>query len=97
MPFNGTGRFKGPPSRDDLHLSTEEEDLAYAVAFEHLSWEDATEQLYDFYSKTEDWAKAATVLEALCLEHPSEAAFCPLPAGRQAQRRTALSRLCHRQ
>jgi tetratricopeptide (TPR) repeat protein len=74
-PFNDTGRVKGPPSRDDLHLSTEEEDLAYAVAFEHLSWEDATSQLYDFYSKTEDWAKAATVLEALCLEHPAEAAL----------------------
>jgi len=74
-PFNDTGRVKGPPSRDDLHLSTEEEDLAYAVAFEHLSWEDATGQLYDFYSKTEDWAKAATVLEALCLEHPTEAAL----------------------
>ena len=74
-PFNDTGRVKGPPSRDDLHLSTEEEDLAYAVAFEHLPWEDATGQLYDFYSKTEDWAKAATVLEALCLEHPTEAAL----------------------
>jgi tetratricopeptide (TPR) repeat protein len=74
-PFNESGRFKGPPSRDDLHLSTEEEDLAYAVAFEHLSWEDATGQLYDFYSKTEDWAKAARVLEALCLEHPTEAAL----------------------
>lgn len=74
-PFNDTGRFKGPPSRDDLHLSTEEEDLAYAVAFEHLSWEEATGQLYDFYSKTEDWAKAAMVMEALCLEHPLEAAL----------------------
>jgi tetratricopeptide (TPR) repeat protein len=74
-PFNDAGRFKGPPSRDDLHLSTEEEDLAYAVAFEHLSWEEATGQLYDFYSKTEDWTKAAMVMEALCLEHPSEAAL----------------------
>ena len=74
-PFNDSARVKGPPSREDLHLSTEEEDLAYGVAFEHLSWEDATDQLYDFYSKTEDWAKAATVLEALCLEHPTEAAL----------------------
>jgi tetratricopeptide (TPR) repeat protein len=74
-PFNDSAHVKGPPSREDLHLSTEEEDLAYGVAFEHLSWEDATGQLYDFYSKTEDWAKAATVLEALCLEHPSETAL----------------------
>ena len=29
-------------------------------------------QLYDYYSKTEDWTKAATVMEALCLEHPEE-------------------------
>ncbi len=68
-PFNHSGHDIGPPSRDTLHLSTEEEDLAYAVAFEHLSWEEAMRQLYDYYSKTEDWAKAATVMEALCLEH----------------------------
>ncbi|HUB62246.1 MAG TPA: GDSL-type esterase/lipase family protein [Puia sp.] len=74
-PFSDSGRDAGPPSRDALHLSTEEEDLAYAVAFEHLPWEEAMRQLYDYYSKTEDWAKAATVMEALCLEHPSEAAW----------------------
>ena len=74
-PFSDSVRYAGPPSRDVLHLSTEEEDLAYAVAFEHLSWEEAMRQLYDYYSKTEDWAKAATVMEALCLEHPSEAAW----------------------
>jgi lysophospholipase L1-like esterase len=74
-PFKHSGRDIGPPSRAALHLSTEEEDLAYAVAFEHLSWEEAMRQLYDYYSKMEDWAKAATVMEALCLEHPSEAAW----------------------
>jgi tetratricopeptide (TPR) repeat protein len=74
-PFSDAGHDAGPPSRDALHLSTEEEDLAYAVAFEHLSWEEAMRQLYDYYSKTEDWAKAATVMEGLCLEHPSEAAW----------------------
>jgi len=74
-PFNADGHATGPPSRDSLHLSTEEEDLAYAVTFEHLSWEEAMRQLYDYYSKTEDWAKAAKVMEALCLEHPGEAGF----------------------
>lgn len=74
-PFNHSGHDIGPPSRDTLHLSTEEEDLAYAVAFEHLSWEEAMRQLYDYYSKTEDWTKAATVMEALCLEHPGEASW----------------------
>jgi lysophospholipase L1-like esterase len=74
-PFNQSGHDIGPLSREALHLSTEEEDLAYALAFEHLSWEEAMRQLYDYYSKTEDWTKAATVMEALCLEHPAEAAW----------------------
>jgi lysophospholipase L1-like esterase len=74
-PFKHSGRDIGPPSRAALHLSTEEEDLAYAVAFEHLPWEEAMRQLYDYYSKTEDWTKAATVMEALCLEHPAEAGW----------------------
>jgi tetratricopeptide (TPR) repeat protein len=71
-PFNNTGHEGGPPSRSAWHLTTEEEDLAYAVAFEQLPWEEAMRQLYDYYSKTEDWTKAATVMEALCLEHPEE-------------------------
>jgi tetratricopeptide (TPR) repeat protein len=74
-PFSDSGHAAGPPSRDGLKLSTEEEDLAYAVAFEHLSWEEAMRQLYDYYSKTEDWSKAAEVMEALCLEHPAETAW----------------------
>lgn len=74
-PFNHSGVDAGPPSRTAWHLKTEEEDLAYAVAFEHLGWEEAMRQLYDYYSKTEDWAKAATVMEALCLEHPEEASW----------------------
>jgi lysophospholipase L1-like esterase len=71
-PFNNTGKEGAPPTRAAWHLTTEEEDLAYGVAFEHLPWEEAMRQLYDYYSKTEDWVKAATVMEALCLEHPSE-------------------------
>jgi hypothetical protein len=74
-PFNRSGRDTGPPSRPAWQLKTEEEDLAYAVAFEHLPWEEAMRQLYDYYSKTEDWAKAATVMEALCLEHPEEVSW----------------------
>lgn len=74
-PFSPPGHEGGPPSRASWHLTTEEEDLAYAVAFEHLPWEEAMRQLYDYYSKTEDWAKAATVMEALCLEHPDEASW----------------------
>jgi len=74
-PFNQSGHDAGPPSRATWQVRTEEEDLAYALAFEHLSWEDAMRQLYDYYSKTEDWSKAATVMEALCLEHPDEVSW----------------------
>lgn len=74
-PFNHSGHDAGPPSRATWHLMTEEEDLAYALAFEHLPWDEAMRQLYDYYSKTEDLAKAATVMEALCLEHPEEVAW----------------------
>jgi tetratricopeptide (TPR) repeat protein len=74
-PFSGSGQEGAPPTRAAWRLTTEEEDLAYAVAFEHLPWEEAMRQLYDYYSKTEDWAKAAAVMEALCLEHPLETAW----------------------
>lgn len=72
-PFNNAAKDAGPPSRQAYHLTTEESDLAYALAFEHLPWEEAMRQLYDYYSKTEDWTRAATVMEALCLEHPADA------------------------
>jgi tetratricopeptide (TPR) repeat protein len=74
-PFNNNAKDAGPPSRPSYHLTTEESDLAYALAFEHLPWEDAMHQLYDYYSKTEDWTRAAVVMEALCLEHPADAAL----------------------
>jgi lysophospholipase L1-like esterase len=74
-PFNNGAKDAGPPSRQAYHLTTEESDLAYALAFEHLPWEEAMRQLYDYYSKTEDWTRAAVVMEALCLEHPADAAL----------------------
>jgi len=74
-PFNAAAKEAGPPSRQSLHLTTEESDLAYALAFEHLPWEEAMRQLYDYYSKTEQWTRAAVVMEALCLEHPNDASL----------------------
>jgi len=74
-PFNNNTKDAGPPSRQSYHLTTEESDLAYALAFEHLPWEEAMRQLYDYYSKTEDWPHAAVVMEALCLEHPTDVAL----------------------
>jgi tetratricopeptide (TPR) repeat protein len=49
--------------------------LAYDVVFEKLNWEDAMDTLYNYYSAGKQWTKAVRVVEALALEHPTEAAF----------------------
>jgi len=49
--------------------------LAYGIVFEKLKWEDAMDTLYNYYSGVKDWVHAARVVEALVLEHPTEAAL----------------------
>jgi tetratricopeptide (TPR) repeat protein len=49
--------------------------LAYGIVFEKVDWESAMDTLYNYYSGVKEWAKAAKVVEALALEHPTEAAF----------------------
>ena len=49
--------------------------LASAVAFDHEPWEDAIRRLYDAYSAAGDWPDAATVMETLVLEHPTDSAL----------------------
>lgn len=63
------------PSREELHVVTPEEQLAYGLAFEHLSWEDAMGRLYEDYSRRGDWKKARGVMEGLVLEHPFEGEY----------------------
>jgi len=69
-PFSDSAGAVGLPSRDLLHVSGPEEELAYEVAFEHLPWEEAMSRLYEYYSKRADWQQARRVMEAMVLEHP---------------------------
>ncbi len=74
-PFSDSAGAVGLPSRDVLHVSGPEEQLAYAVAFEHLPWEDAMSRLYEYYSRKADWQKARRVMEAMVLEHPDKSEY----------------------
>jgi len=47
--------------------------LAYGIVFENLKWEDAMDTLYNYYAGVKDWVHAVKVVEALVLEHPTEA------------------------
>jgi len=47
--------------------------LAYGIVFENLKWEDAMDTLYNYYAGVKDWMHAVKVVEALVLEHPTEA------------------------
>lgn len=58
-----------------IPVRAEEEKLAFALAFKHLPWEEAMSNLYDYYIHVHDLEKAKTVMEALVLEHPTEAPF----------------------
>jgi hypothetical protein len=74
-PFSDSAGAVGRPSRDALPILGPEEELAYEVAFEHLSWEEAMSMLYKDYVRRADWKKARIVMEALVLEHPNENAY----------------------
>jgi tetratricopeptide (TPR) repeat protein len=58
-----------------IPVRSEEEKLAFGIAFNHLSWSDAMGDLYDHYIGVHDLEKAKKVMEALVLEHPTEAPF----------------------
>lgn len=70
-PFSDSAGAVGLPSRDVLHVSGPEEELAYEVAFEHLPWEEAMSRLYEYYAKRADWNNAGKVMKAMVLEHPN--------------------------
>jgi len=67
------GAMSGPAGGiDTLSLQGR---LAYGIVFEKMKWEDAVDTLYNYYSGVRDWVHAAKVVEALVLEHPTEAAL----------------------
>ncbi len=65
-PFNGGGQ------QDSLPVGSEEQKLAYDLAFEHTRWRDAMDELYSYYVSTNKLKKAKTVMEAMVLEYPME-------------------------
>lgn len=67
--------FKGGCSKDSLQIASEEQDLAFDIAFNHMSWKEAMSNLYDYYIREKDLAEAGTVLETLALEYPEEGAY----------------------
>lgn len=68
-PYNEAG------SMDTITTPSEEEKLAYALAFKNISWQGAMDELYDYYRHHNEWLKARTVLEGLVLEYPTDARF----------------------
>ena len=67
--------FSGGLAKDSLHTTSEEEELAFNIAFRHMPWEQAMSNLYDYYIKERDLRAAGTVMEGLVLEHPTEEAY----------------------
>jgi tetratricopeptide (TPR) repeat protein len=65
-PFS-KGKDKNPPQ-----VASEEEELAFNIAFRHMPWPEAMSNLYDYFIREKDLAEAGTVVETLVLEHPTE-------------------------
>jgi tetratricopeptide (TPR) repeat protein len=68
-PFNEGGQ------RDSLPVGSEEQKLAYDLAFDHIRWRDAMDDLYSYYVARNDLTKAKKVMEAMVLEYPMEASL----------------------
>jgi len=68
-PFNGGGQ------QDSLPVASEEQKLAYDLAFDRIRWRDAMDALYREYVSKNNLTKAKKVMEALVLEYPMEASL----------------------
>ncbi len=68
-PFNGGGQ------QDSLPVVSEEQKLAYDLAFDHIRWRDAMDALYSYYVSTNNLIEAKKVTEAMVLEYPMEASL----------------------
>jgi tetratricopeptide (TPR) repeat protein len=69
-PFNEEGS-----AQDSLPVVTEEQRLAYDVAFGKIRWQTAMDSLYEQYMVTGDLVRARTIMEAMTLEHPQDAFY----------------------
>jgi tetratricopeptide (TPR) repeat protein len=61
--------------QDSLPVVTEEQKLAYDVAFGKMRWQTAMDNLYEQYIATGDLVRARTIMEAMTLEHPQDAFY----------------------
>ncbi len=68
-PFN-----EGSP-QDSLPVASNEQKLAYEVAFGRMRWQTAMDSLYEQYMATDDLVRARTIMKAMTLEHPKDAFY----------------------
>ncbi len=67
--------FNEGSAQDSLPVVTEEQKLAYDVAFGKMRWQTAMDSLYELYMATGDLVRARTIMEAMTLEHPQDAFY----------------------
>jgi tetratricopeptide (TPR) repeat protein len=56
--------------QDSITISSEEEKLAWSLALNKITWEEANDRLFTYYENNNKQAEAMKVLEALILEYP---------------------------
>ena len=59
-------------NHDSVIVGTQEEELAYSLAFKQLSWSEVMDQLYNYYMDNRDLPDGARLMEGLVLEHPMD-------------------------
>jgi tetratricopeptide (TPR) repeat protein len=67
--------FTEESTKDSIPVVTNEQKLAYDVAFGKMRWETAMESLYEQYIGTGDLVPARTIMEAMTLEHPQDVSY----------------------
>ena len=67
--------FNEGSAPDSLPVVTNEQKLAYEVAFGKMRWQTAMDSLYEQYMAAGDLIRAKTIMEAMTLEHPYEAFY----------------------
>ena len=64
--------YNEPHAEDSLKIETPAQTFAYNVTFNHLDWNKAMNQLFDYYSNNNQLLKARDVLENMSLEYSQE-------------------------
>lgn len=64
--------YNDPHSEDSVKIVTPAQTLAFDVTFKKLDWNNAMNQLYQYYTNNNQLLKARNVLENMSLEYPQE-------------------------